>query len=350
MTSTPPSPPPADAGPEASPARAHESPATPSADAPTPGVPRLPSLRAAAVLAAGMLALGVAVGAAIGPAPDASFAGPADLPALLPALTALASSGSSANRATPPAPPAVESEATPAVAPSAAEAPAQSASVVVRRAVPSTSSASASAPAAAEGGESGAKGGEGSNPSSSSKLPAVTNVWLIELAGSTFTQALAQATSAPYINSQLRTGTLLSGWSALDASAFASDAPLLTGKPPQLLDTIVQPPCPEGVAGAQCAPETAGALGAADSFLQQTLPTITSSVAYRERGLIVITFGAVGNATASGLAAGAATATLSAEPPAGALLLSPFDRAGARPTIAFNPTSPKRSTEALLHR
>ena len=217
-----------------------------------------------------MLALGVAVGAAIGPAPDASFAGPADLPALLPALTALASSGSSAHSTAPQAPPAVESEATPAVAPSVPEAPAQSASVVVRRAAPSTSSASASAPAASEGGEGGeggAKGGEGSNPSGSSKLPAVTNVWLIELAGSTFTQALAQATAAPYINSQLRTGTLLSGWSALDASAFASDAPLLTGKPPQLLDTIVQPPCPEGAAGAQCAPETAGALSAADGFL-----------------------------------------------------------------------------------
>jgi hypothetical protein len=220
--------------------------------------------------------------------------------------------------------------------------------VVVRRSAVSSSSTTAGAPAAT-GGEEGQSGREG--PSANSpKLPAVTNVWLIELAGSSFSQARAQATAAPYINSQLRGGTLLSTWSALDASALASDAPLLTGKPPQLLDTIVQPPCPEGAAGAPCAPETAGALSAADTFLHQTLPTITSSVAYRERGLIVITFGAVGNATASGLAAGAATATLSAEPPAGALLLSPFVRAGARSAIAFNPTSPKRSLEALLHR
>jgi hypothetical protein len=176
-------------------------------------------------------------------------------------------------------------------------------------------------------------------------------VWLIELSGSTFSQALAQATAAPFINSQARgAGTLASGWSALEASAFASDAALLAGKPPQLLDTIVQPPCPEGAAGAQCVPETSGAISAADSFLKQALPSLTSSVAYREHGLIVITFGAVGNATASGLAPGAATATLSAEPPAGALLLSPFIHAGSRSAIAFNPTSPKRSLEALLHR
>ena len=37
------------------------------------------------------------------------------------------------------------------------------------------------------------------------------------------------------------------------------------------------------------------------------------------------------------------------EPPAGVLLLSPFARAGARPTTAFNPTSPKQSLSGLLH-
>ncbi|HTR89714.1 MAG TPA: hypothetical protein VMG62_06355, partial [Solirubrobacteraceae bacterium] len=86
-----------------------------------------------------------------------------------------------------------------------------------------------------------------------------------------------------------------------------------------------------------------------DNFLKQTIPTITSSSSYRERGLIVITFGAVGNATASGLPAGAATATLSAEPPAGVLLMSAHVRRGARPSRAYDPTSPVRSLEALLH-
>jgi hypothetical protein len=96
-------------------------------------------------------------------------------------------------------------------------------------------------------------------------------------------------------------------------------------------------------------PETAGALSAADEFLNATLPTITSSAAYRAHGLIVITFATVGNATASSLPAGASTATLSSEPPVGVLLLSPFARAGAQPTSAFNPTSPKQSLSRLLH-
>ena len=145
-------------------------------------------------------------------------------------------------------------------------------------------------------------------------------------------------------------GALLSGWSALDGSAFASEAALLASTPPQLVDTIVQPPCPEGAADGQCAPETASSLTAADGFLQQTVPSITASAAYRSHGLIVVTFGAVGSATASGLPAGAATVTLTSRPPAGVLLISPFASAGARPSTAFNPISPKQSVEKLLHR
>jgi hypothetical protein len=175
-------------------------------------------------------------------------------------------------------------------------------------------------------------------------------VWLITLSGSNFAQALAQTAAAPYIDSQLvPAGTLLGGWSSLDGSSFASEAGLLGGEPPQTLDSIVQPPCPEGAAGAACAPETAGALSAADEFLKATLPAITASAAYRAHGLVVITFGSVGNATASSLPAGSSTATLSSTPPAGVLLLSPFARAGVRPTSAFHPTSPKQSLSRLLH-
>ena len=188
-------------------------------------------------------------------------------------------------------------------------------------------------------------GQEHSESGAQAKLPPVTSVWLITLSGATFAQALAQTAAAPYIDSQLvPAGALLSDWSSLDASAFASEAGLLSGVPPQTLDAIVQPPCPEGAAGATCAPETAGAMTAADEFLKATLPAITASAAYREHGLVVITFGAVGNATASSLPAGSATATLSSEPPVGVLLLSPFARAGARPTTSFNPTSPSRAS------
>jgi len=181
-------------------------------------------------------------------------------------------------------------------------------------------------------------------------------VWLITLSGATFAQVLAQPAAAPYIDSQLvPAGTLLSSWSSLDGSSFASEAGLLGGEHPQTLDSIVQPPCPasspegEGAAGASCAAQTPGALSAADEFLKTTLSTITSSAAYRTHGLIVISFATIHNAMASGLPAGASTATLSTEQPAGVLLLSPFARAGARATSTFNPTSPKQSLSGLLH-
>ncbi len=174
-------------------------------------------------------------------------------------------------------------------------------------------------------------------------------MWLITLTGATFTQALAQPAAAPYIDSQLvPAGALLSEWSSLAGSSFASEAGLLSGEPPQTMDSIVQPPCPEGAAGATCKPETAGALSAADEFLKATVPTITSTAAYREHGLIVITFGAVGNATASSLPAGASTATLSSEPPVGVLLISPFVHAGSKPSMKYDPTSPKQSLSGLL--
>ena len=55
----------------------------------------------------------------------------------------------------------------------------------------------------------------------------MTNVWLIELSGPSYEELLAQKTSAPYISGQLiPTGTLLSGWSAIEGSAFASETAL----------------------------------------------------------------------------------------------------------------------------
>jgi hypothetical protein len=179
-------------------------------------------------------------------------------------------------------------------------------------------------------------------------------VWLIQLSGTTFASALAQPSVAPYLDGQaIPGGALLTGWSALAGSAIANDAAVAQapppGAPPPLLHSIVQPPCPEGPAGAACAAETPGQLQAADAFLKETLATITSTPAYREHGLVVVTFATVAVATQAGLAAGSSSATLTTQPPAGVLLLSPFTHAGARPTIALNPTSPRQSLEALLH-
>ncbi len=110
----------------------------------------------------------------------------------------------------------------------------------------------------------------------------------------------------------------------------------------------MQPPCPEGAAGAACAPETPGQLTDADGFLKAALATITAAPTYKEHGLVVITFATVGIATQSELPAGSSTAELTYQPPAGVVLLSPFAAAGKRSTVAFDPTSPRQSLEALL--
>jgi hypothetical protein len=313
-------------------------------------VVRAPSLRVTIALAALMLAVGTAVGAAIGPAPDASFAGSSRVPLLLPSLTALAvaRSGGAANGASAAAvqPPPSTPQETPTAAgpPTSTPAPAPTTSAPTP-AVPAPKSTTAPA------------GPEPSTPTSSTPkskgptLPPVTSVWLIKVSGATFTSALAQPAAAPYIDGQLiPAGTFLSGWSGLAGSAFASEAALLGGTPPQTLDSIVQPPCPEGAAHATCAPETPGALTAADEFLKQTIPVITASAAYRAHGLIVVTFASIGVASAAELPAAASTATLTAQPPAGVLLMSPFAKPGARPSAAFNAASPEQSLSGLMRK
>ncbi len=300
---------------------------------------RAPSARVTAALAAAMLAVGVAVGAAIGPAPTPSQANPS-LPVLLQTLARSAA----ARAAQGAAPQAITAEATPR-------------RKRHHRAKHSTEQEAASATASTPAAETTTPASTtpaSTTPTSTtpkSTLAPVTHVWLIELSGTSFEQASAKAAAAPYIDTQaVPAGTLLSGWSGLDGSAFADEAALLAGGGPQLLDTIVQPPCPEGTAGASCAPETPGALTAADEFLKATVPTITSTAAFRENGLIVVTFASVATATATGLPAGAATATLTAQPPAGVLLISPFAAVGAHPSSAFSPASPKQSVEKLLRR
>ena len=309
--------------------------------APAPGhVPRLPSLRVTAALAAGMLAIGVAVGAAIGPAPSASEAS-SSLPGLLGSLVRIAAGRAAQSSSAAAQPPPALPEGTPA-----RKRRSRAGKSASTPQTPSTTTTTSTSQATTPGSTTPTSTGN----TKTTTLAPVTHVWLITLTGATFAQALAQPSAAPYIDSQLLpAGALLSSWSSLQGSALASEAGLLSGEPPQTLDSIVQPPCPEGAAGAQCAPEGAGALSAADEFLKATVPSLTASAAYREHGLIVITFGAVEDATASGLPAGSATATLSSQPPAGVLLISPFAAAGTRPASKYDPTSPKQSLSGLLH-
>ncbi len=207
--------------------------------APAPSTPRLPSPRATAMLAAGMLALGVGVGAAIGPGvggADSTFAGER-LPLLLPMIASLARTGAGAHASasTPVQPPPVRSEAAPTrkkrrrTRKQAARDDSTSATTIPISTSKTTAPATKAPPSTTK----------------PSALPPVTSVWLIALSGATFAQALAQPAAAPYIDSQLvPAGTLLSGWSSLEGSSFASEAGLLGSEPPQTLDTIVQPPCP----------------------------------------------------------------------------------------------------------
>jgi hypothetical protein len=302
---------------------------------------RIPARRWTAALAAAMLGIGVALGAAIGPAPSVSLAGGVpslakELPLLLAGLEAkrrAAPSVPTATTATTSEPPSTTPEPTPTPALSKAAQP-----------------ASSTAPAASEEEAGNHKAASPSTPAR--KLPAITNVWLILLSGVGFDAAAAQPAAAPYIDGTLLgAATLLSGWSAVDAGAFAAEAtlaePPLAGATPPLLHSIVQPPCPEGAAGATCAPETPGELTAADTFLKATLESVTATPNYTEHGLVVITFSTVGIATQSELPAGASTSTLAYQPPAGVALLSPFASAG-RSSVAYDPTSPRRSLEKLL--
>ena len=292
------------------------------------------------MLAAAMLAIGFAVGAAIGPAPAPSLALNRLLPLLPSFLSAHAKASTSAVQ-----PPAVSPEPTPSPETQAG------ASAGSKRGAQEAASSSTETTAPAETTTPATTTPASKPKKKAAVLPPVTKVWLIELGNSSFGEAAAQPSGAPYIEGHaIPAGTLLSGWSALDASAFANDATLIASTPPQLLDTIVQPPCPEGAAGAQCAPDTPGALTTADEFLKATLPTITASPAYRENGLVVITFASIADATATGLPAGATTATLTSTPPAGALLISPFVAAGAKSSATLNPASPKQSLEKLLRR
>jgi len=301
---------------------------------------RLPSRRATALLAGTMLALGVAIGAAIGPAPSASLAGSGAIvgSVVVPYLNELRraeqATASASVQAQPPSAPTRKRR---------------------RHHRAKRSVASSAAPTSTVTTTSTSKSVSTSTPAST--LPPITKVWLIELNGSSFTEALATPASAPNIDQKIvPSGALLSGWSALEGSAFASEAGLLAASQPTAeatsptLQTITEPLCPEGAAGASCTAGTPGALSTADSFLEQALAVITASSSYTAHGLVVVTFGTLVSGPASGLPSGSQDGTLTGRTPAGVLLISPFAHADTRPSTNFNPTSPRQSLEKLLQR
>jgi hypothetical protein len=332
------------------PSQADAAPSAPDAAVSRPPEPRqrtrLPSLRASAVLAVAMLTIGVGVGAAIGPAPAPSLAGDGNIVQKLPALiAAIAARGHPAT----PTQPAVTSTQPPPITPQATPA------------ASSTSATTTSAPAqeatqpSSESHKKSSTTPSKSQSGGASNLPPITSVWLIELSGSSFNEAIANPSAAPYTTGELiPKGTFLTSWTALSASAFAGDAALAehratVGGTPPVLHTIVQPACPEGPTAAACLPGTPAGIAAADAFLKATVASITQSTTYTEHGLIVITYATVTDPATAELPAGSASTTLTSQPPAGVVLLSPFAKAGAKPATTIDPISPKQSLEKLLH-
>jgi hypothetical protein len=191
-----------------------------------------------------------------------------------------------------------------------------------------------------------------------------------------------QSSAAPYLAGELLgQGSLLSSYSPLAASEMTADATLLSGQVTAGVSTLI-PPCPvtqgaTATAGGSPAANGAGAAAgapsatpcataepegaqAADDVLRDVVPQITASAAYREGGLIAITFAAPGEGESSSSAAatdsppiaypaGTQSSTLTATGAPGVLLLSPFLRhPGGRIATAVDQLAPRKSLEELL--
>jgi hypothetical protein len=329
-------------------------PIPPSPNPPAKNTRRLPSLRVRAVLTAGLFALGIVVGAAIGPAPQNSMAGAAVNPrALIASL--LARDAASAHATPTPTPTdAAPAAKTAPVSPSAA-APATSAGTSGSSSTPApVTPASASTPSTTPSTTpSNGASGTSSPDGSTGPLPAIGHVWLILLPGEGMASAVAQPANDPYLAQQLiPEGTLLKSYSSLAASALVSDAALLSGQSvPQ--ESVLSAPACNTAAQPTCTPGSAVQLADVDGWLHQLIPQITASADYRH-GLIALAFTAPGEGAATPTAgtttsASASTATTLAAQPVGVLLLSPFLRKpGGQSTTPFHPATPRKNLEGLL--
>jgi hypothetical protein len=337
-------------------------PADSGAPSTNPSTPAIRSRRVLGALGALVFAVGLLAGAALGPPPESSLANSSTIVQRVIALLAARASESSHESALASStPPTSHSQATrPAgahdthrdAAPASAATPASDATPT-SDAAPSTSTgpegSHSDEGASPEPSPSGAGSeGEETAPSKPVKLPPIQHVWLIMLGGSTFAGATATPASYPYLVGQLlERGSLLTSYSALDAYELAGDATLLPGGVGASLSVISEPACgtaPPAQAAAPCPAGDQPSPAEADAFLQQLAGPILASPAYRENGLIVVTF------ALSSQSAGAPEPTIAPQPTTGALLLSPLLHAGTRSASAFNSLSPRTSLAAIFKR
>lgn len=356
-----------------------------------PQAPRghLPSRRTGAILAAAMLAAGIALGALIGPGPASSLTSTraAAIARALAPLLALDGAGSAGLLG----------------ATQASDAPASSTTGKAAASHRATTSAGSETLGAAAGTEHGGLAGSGastgpatesSSPSSGATsptgtrrpatnttkpsgaggepetkraaLPPIAQAWLIVLPyGQGFANARAQPTAAPYLDSQLvPQGTLLSTYSAVAGSQLLDAATQLSGQVAGEVTVLSPPACvaagvtgttgPQGAgvtSGAPCPVGEPAGLQAADAYVREVLSRLLATAGYREHGLIAITFAASpGAAGETAYPAGTQATTLTnASPAPGVLLLSPFLRAaGNHLSSTLDAAAPRRSIEEVL--
>ncbi len=362
--------------------------------------PRLPSRRTGAILAAFMLAAGIALGALIGPGPAVSLASSQRAAALARILGLIAlddNAGAGAGALLTPS----ETHA-PSSTPTGGAGSAGSETGVASRALASgtgtggvshgagtgsggaTHGAGASSAGAAgtegAGNSSGAPSptagakthtGSGEGEAKPKPLPPIAQVWLIVLPyGQSFANVLHQPTAAPYIDGQLLAkGTLLSSYSSLAASQLAGAATLLSGQETAAQSTLSPATCAgtSGTAGSGSAGTGTGTAGtstgasspagsgegascpagepagvqAADDYVREVVSRVMASAEYREHGLIAITFAPTPGANASAATADGRMAAVNGRRARASILggeSRPRTRAGAIRTFANTST------------
>jgi hypothetical protein len=229
------------------------------------------------------------------------------------------------------------------------------------------SQSTTSAPASSEGSGETRK----VTPGAPAAAPQIDHVWLILLKGATFAEANAQRSGYPYLDGRLLSeSVLLTRYSTLASYALAGAGALTNSTPTQNLSLLSPPACPSAATSLPCLPANVTSQTASDQYLQLVVPRIVASAAYRAHGLIVIAFGppspepspqdAAGGGSSSGAGSRSASgadseqqaplATLTNEPSQGALLLSPRLQGGRQISTPFDPSSPRKSLEAIFKR
>jgi hypothetical protein len=161
-------------------------------------------------------------------------------------------------------------------------------------------------------------------------LPGQADPWRDPVAGDAYQTA---RNPFVYFHSLLDSGAC--GGHDLDLERLSRD--LATPAKTPSLSWIVPDACHDG-GDTPCAPGAPAGPAAADAFLRSVVPAITATDAYRQGGLVVVVADAPG-----------AGADPAAPPPAtGALLLSPYVRAGATIAAPYGPYGVLRTLEDLF--